>query len=155
MKLPLLLLTVLLPLNTYSQSVFNDFLASIDTTETKAERTEVITYYLPVMEEQGIPFIEGDTAIFIYVGKAHTVILAGDFNGSRGSDTLIAIDSTDFFYHRRVFEPTARLDYKFIVNGNWMLDPKFQIPAPVDMVPTPNWPCRPMFSPGRLSVIRV
>ncbi len=124
MKLQLLLLTVLWPLNTFAQSVFNDFLASIDTSETKAERTEVITHYLPVMEEQGIPFIEGDTVIFIYVGKANMVVLAGDFNDWLGSDTLIAIDSTDFFYLRRIFEPTARLDYKFIVNGNWMLDPK-------------------------------
>ena len=68
MKFPILLLMVLLRLNTYSQSVFNNFLASIDSAETKAERTEVIAYYLPIMEEQGIPFIEGDTANFIYVG---------------------------------------------------------------------------------------
>jgi len=124
MKFPIVLLMVLLPLNSYSQSVFDNFLASIDSAETKAERTEVIAYYLPIMEDQGIPFIEGATANFIYVGQATAVILAGDFNGWSGSDTLIAIDSTDFFYHRHVFEQTARLDYKFIVNGNWILDPK-------------------------------
>ena len=111
-------------MSAYAQSIFNDFLASIDSAETKAERMEVIANYLPVMEEQGIPFIEGDTANFVYVGQATAVILAGDFNEWSGSDTLIAIDSTDFFYHRGVFEPTARLDYKFIVNGNWILDPK-------------------------------
>jgi enterochelin esterase-like enzyme len=124
MKLMLIFLTALGSLNTYTQSIFSNFLTSIDSAETKAERTEVIAYYLPIMEEQGIPFIEGDTANFIYVGLATTVVLAGDFNEWSGSDTLIAIDSTDFFYHRRVFEQTARLDYKFIVNGNWILDPK-------------------------------
>ena len=124
MKLLLLSLTVLWPMSAYAQSIFNDFLTSIDSAETKAERTEVIAYYLPVMEEQGIPFIEGDTANFIYVGQATTVILAGDFNEWSGSDTLIPIDSTDFFYFRRIFEQTARLDYKFIANNNWILDPK-------------------------------
>jgi enterochelin esterase-like enzyme len=124
MKVFPLLLLVLWPLNTYTQAIFNRFLASVDSAETKAGKEEIIAYYLPIMEEQGIPFIEGDTANFIYVGQATAVILAGDFNDWSGSDTLISIDSTDFFYYRRVFEQNARLDYKYIVNGNWILDPK-------------------------------
>ena len=124
MKSLLFLLMVLWPLNIYNQGIFNSFLTSIDTAETKSERTAVIAYYLPIMEEQGIPFIEGDTANFIYAGQGTTVVLAGDFNEWSGSDTLIGIDSTNFFYRRRVFEQNARLDYKFIVDGNWILDPK-------------------------------
>jgi enterochelin esterase-like enzyme len=116
--------SVLLPLNTIAQSVFHDFLLSLDSADSKAKREEVIAYYLPIMEEHGIPFIEGDTANFIYTGDASVVVLAGDFNEWSGSDTLIGIDSTNFFYHRGVFEQTARLDYKFIVDGNWILDPK-------------------------------
>jgi len=150
MKILVLLLTVLWPMSAYAQSIFNDFLVSIDSAETKAERTEIIAYYLPVMEEQGIPFVEGDTANFIYVGQATAVVLAGDFNEWSGSDTLIPIDSTDFFYHRRAFEQTARLDTNSLltVTGYWIR--KIQIPAPVDMAPIPNWPCLPMFSHGKL-----
>ncbi len=124
MKSLLLILSVFCPLNIIAQSVFHDFLTGIDSAETRAEREAVIALYLPVMEEQGIPFIEGDTANFIYVGSASVVVLAGDFNGWDGSDTLIVIDSTEFFYHRGIFEHTARLDYKFIADGSWILDPK-------------------------------
>jgi enterochelin esterase-like enzyme len=124
MKSLLLLLSVLWSLNTMAQSVFNNFLSGIDTSDTKKQKEEVIAYYLPIMEEQGIPFIEGDTANFIYIGQGTAVVLAGDFNGWSDSDTLYHIESTDFFYYRGIYEQTARLDYKFIVDGNWILDPK-------------------------------
>lgn len=111
-----------LTLTAYSQSLFRDFISAVDTCNNTAERNEVISGFLPLFQSQGIPFIEGDTACFIYSGDASLVLLAGDFNGWN-TDTMIHIDSTFFFYHRQLFEPTARLDYKLIVDNNWMLDP--------------------------------
>jgi enterochelin esterase-like enzyme len=125
MKMMALFLSVFLcSMDLFAQSIFHDFLLSIDSVKSKAERLDVINNYLPIMESFGLPFIEGDTANFIYYAPAATVILAGDFNGWSDFDTLVHIDSTDFFYHRQPFEPTARLDYKFIVDGSWILDPE-------------------------------
>lgn len=71
------------------------------------------------------PIIENDsTVIFIYKGEATRIQIAGDFTGWMPSITMACVTGTNFFYHIAHFEPDARLEYKFIIDGNWKLDPK-------------------------------
>ena len=76
------------------------------------------------------PYTSGDSAVFLYRGTA-SVQVAGDHTGwdPNGND-LFPIAGSSLRYRYGSFEPTARLDYKLVVNGNWLLDPKNPNTAP-------------------------
>jgi enterochelin esterase family protein len=85
---------------------------------------KMIDSFMIVARAQGIPYIEDTIANFIYRGNGSNVYLSGDFNGwSNSADRLTKVTGTNFFYISKIFERDARLDYKFIVDGNWILDP--------------------------------
>lgn len=72
------------------------------------------------------PYLEQDTlAHYLFRGNASQVTVPGDANGWNPSAfPMSRISGTDLWYHTHVFESDARLDYKFVLNGNnWILDP--------------------------------
>jgi enterochelin esterase-like enzyme len=72
------------------------------------------------------PIVLGDTAWFVFRGDSvRSVVLSGDFNRWHPDrDTLRPIPGTGLFVRPERFEPDARLDYKFLVDGkDWILDP--------------------------------
>lgn len=70
-----------------------------------------------------LPITHKNRAYFLYKGNAETVTLVGDWTYWQPAIKLQKIDHTDLFYSIQEFHPTARLQYKLIVDGNWMLDP--------------------------------
>ena len=73
-----------------------------------------------------IPFRLGDSVAFLYRGQAEKVSWAGDFSGWKPDvDTYTAsrIGSTDIWIVCCQFPCDARLDYKIVVDNNWILDP--------------------------------
>ena len=74
---------------------------------------------------KSFPLIENDTlATFMYRGKEKSVLLTGDaFEWSSTGTTLSNIPETDLWILGQLYETDARLDYKFIADGNWILDP--------------------------------
>lgn len=69
------------------------------------------------------PYVSGDSAVFLYRGSA-SVQVAGDFTSwSPIGNDLFPIAGSSLNYRYESFEPTARLDYKLVVNGSWILDP--------------------------------
>jgi enterochelin esterase-like enzyme len=73
-----------------------------------------------------IPFSRSDSVIFLYKGKAQRVAWAGDFNGWNPEDTAcwgIKAGKSDIWYMEKEIPVDARLDYKIIVNKEWILDP--------------------------------
>lgn len=119
-------LVFLLSANLMAQPVFSVFLDSVQNINDSTSRVTYIESYIAHLDAAGAPTIESNTANFIYYGKADTVELAGDFNAWGGNGVWICnrIENTNFFYYSQIFETTARLDYKFIVNkSNWILDP--------------------------------
>ncbi len=72
------------------------------------------------------PLVVDSTVIFLFQGVAGSVSVAGDANGwSPSASPLEQIDSTDVWIREENFEPTARLDYKIVVDGeDWILDPQ-------------------------------
>ncbi|MDM7924827.1 MAG: alpha/beta hydrolase-fold protein [bacterium] len=72
------------------------------------------------------PIVRGDTVWFVFRSdSAKSVVLSGDFNlWHPVRDTLRPIPGTGLFVRPERFEPDARLDYKFCVDGrDWILDP--------------------------------
>ncbi len=108
------------------QMSFHSFLDSISEITDPAIKIELIDTLMNQLGSDKIPYIEGDTANFIYNGSANSVWIAGDFNGW-GNDMWKCqrIEDTDFFYYSQILKQTARLDYKFVLNEtNWILDPR-------------------------------
>ncbi len=72
-----------------------------------------------------VPWINGDTAHFLYRGTPSSLALAGDFNfWDPGSSSFGRASGTTLWYKSLVFESDARLDYKLVRNGSeWILDP--------------------------------
>ena len=72
------------------------------------------------------PFIEEEHIVYyIYQGTTSSVTVPGDANGwNQNAFPMTQLDGTQFWYREAVFESDARLDYKFVLNGNnWILDP--------------------------------
>ena len=72
-----------------------------------------------------IPVIDNDTTVyFIYKGQTQSTLIAGDFTGWAPKISMNRISGTDMFYYAAHFESNARVEYKLIIDGKWMLDPK-------------------------------
>lgn len=75
----------------------------------------------------GYPWIEQETSAHFLLRKSATsVTIPGDANGwDPQAFNMRRITNTNWWYYTQIFEPDARLDYKFVLNGtNWILDPK-------------------------------
>ncbi len=76
-------------------------------------------------QRHDFPFVQDSTAYFLFEDTTKSpVYLAGDFTQWRpDSIALRRIGQTTFYFSRRVFPLKARLEYKFVVGGKWLLDP--------------------------------
>jgi len=110
----------------YSQSQFQQFINHVNSLSDPAQKVAAVDSFMIYARTVGIPFIEDSTANFIYLGNYSNVTAAGDFNGwSSTAWPLTRLSQTNFWYRSQTFEMDARLDYKFVLNGNnWILDPE-------------------------------
>src|SRR5256714_2377121 len=70
------------------------------------------------------PMVEGDDVTFIYRGDAKHVEVVGDFTGwSLSGLSLRDVPGANLKFIRLKFPKGARLEYKFIADGEWILDP--------------------------------
>jgi enterochelin esterase family protein len=79
-----------------------------------------------LVDNQQIPLVIGETAIFLYRGEADRVEWRGEFNywqfsgDTRGKQQ----GDTDLWMMTQEFPSDARLDYKIVLDSdNWILDP--------------------------------
>src|SRR5688500_15728366 len=70
-----------------------------------------------------IPLIVDSRAYFIYRGKADDVALAGDWTHWQIASTLKRVEGTDLFMRALEFPRTARLQYKYLIDGDFVTDP--------------------------------
>lgn len=88
------------------------------------ERPAIIDSFLS--KNPAMPFIEQDSICqFMYRGNASGVCLAGDANfWNKDGNPMSRLSETNLWYSTEIFEPDARLEYKFVIDGNnWILDP--------------------------------
>jgi enterochelin esterase family protein len=122
MKNSLLALLLLLSSWASAQS-FQDFIDYVNGLSDPAARQTAVDSFMNQLP--GAPLIEFDTLVhFLYQGNV-PVQVAGDFNGwNPALGALSSVGFTDLWVRTMVFEPNARLDYKFVLSGsNWILDP--------------------------------
>lgn len=79
------------------------------------------------LNEKGQPIVWNDSVYFFYEGAANSVLWNGDFNGWGGSPSfknrVKKINETNIWYLKASFPSDARLDYKIVVDGRWIIDP--------------------------------
>src|ERR1700684_3330175 len=83
--------------------------------------------FMQVLSTVGPPMIDGAKVHFVYRDpKATDVKLSGEFNewSRRGNAIQMErLGETEFFWHTLTVPAPARLEYKFIVDGEWKPDP--------------------------------
>jgi enterochelin esterase-like enzyme len=88
---------------------------------------EDVARFLEVVRTLGSPMIDGPAVTFVYHDPhAQRVAVGGEFNQwSRTGDLAIMeqIDDSGIFHYTLNLSESARLEYKFIVDGEWKLDP--------------------------------
>ncbi len=110
---------------TFSQSNFQQFINSVNSASNDSTKNNLIDSFIVHARAVGIPYIEGNSANFVYRGIGTNVYLAGDMNGwNTSSDKFLELSNTNFFYITKNYELDARLDYKFVRDGTWILDPE-------------------------------
>ena len=115
---------VAIPLQSSFAQTFQDFLGRVAAAPDSA-RTVLVDSFMNAVGS--LPLIESDTvAHFIYRGSVSSVTVPGDANAWNASAfPMVRLSTTDLWYHTRSFESSARLDYKFVLNGStWILDPR-------------------------------
>lgn len=118
------ILTILVsPLPLHSQT-FQDFLNRVYAAP-DSERTAIVDSFSNAVAY--FPVLEQDTLChFLYRGSATSVTVPGDANQwTVSAFPMTRVSTTNLWYHTHVFEPDARLDYKFVLNGStWIVDPR-------------------------------
>ncbi|KNY27667.1 alpha/beta hydrolase-fold protein [Pseudobacteroides cellulosolvens] len=69
------------------------------------------------------PIINENEVCFLYKGKADNVFIVGDFNNWELTDNMERYVGQDIWYIKRKFPKDARIEYKYIVDQNWTIDP--------------------------------
>ena len=101
-----------------------DFLSRIEGESDEAVKLIAIQEYLERLRWHGEPYTEGDSVFFLYHGKARRVSVPSDLNGwTDASDTMKRIRGTNLFILKKKVDESARFEYKFAVDSNWILDP--------------------------------
>src|SRR4030042_5077313 len=118
----ILLFTLCLTAYSAAQT-FNDFLARVNSAPDSLKMSIVDSL---MNTAPAFPYLEQDTlAHYLFRGNASTITVPGDANQWNPSAfPMMLINGTNLWYRTGIFEPDARLDYKFVLNGsNWILDP--------------------------------
>ena len=108
-------------------SAFKTKLDSLTQIENQVIRDSIINVFWNTLKiNHQIPFVLGDSVAFLYKGSCENISWAGDFNGwnpAINSYKGIKVGLSNIWKVEASFPVDARLDYKIVVNGNWILDP--------------------------------
>ena len=96
--------------------------------EAAQDRDAEVQRFLQVLRAVGSPMIDGAAVTFAYHDTgARRVAVAGEFNqwnrGGASEMLMEQIDQSGLFHYTLNLSEPARLEYKFIVDGEWKLDP--------------------------------
>jgi enterochelin esterase family protein len=87
--------------------------------------TEEVERFRQILRAVGTPMIDGPAVHFVYYDPdARRVSLAGEFNqwDQRGT-VMTRLRDTGIFYHTMTLRGPVRVEYKLVVDGEWITDP--------------------------------
>ncbi len=93
---------------------------------TEQQKSESAELWDSLKKNRQVPFISGDSVLFLYEGNVTSVSWAGDFNRwnpATDGYSGVQFGNTGIWYITHSYPSDARLDYKLVVNGSWILDP--------------------------------
>ncbi|MCX7921201.1 MAG: alpha/beta hydrolase-fold protein [Clostridia bacterium] len=79
--------------------------------------------YITKMRYGEAPIVRDNEVVFLFKGEAQSISIAGDYNGWSPEDEMHRVEGTDIWYLKKKFPKDARVDYKFVVDSNWINDP--------------------------------
>jgi enterochelin esterase-like enzyme len=86
-----------------------------------------LAQFLRVLNTLGTPLIDGAKVHFIYFDAAAiNVAVAGEFNDwAKNDDAFVMrrVGETGLFFQTLTVQGATRLEYKFLVDGEWKIDP--------------------------------
>ena len=96
---------------------FEQFLAGAQAQQL-SQRPATVNGYMAQVEQA--PLIGPETAVILYRGPGQRVQLLGDMNNwnPETAADLTRLEGTDLWYLVASFEPAARLDYLFLIDGS-------------------------------------
>jgi enterochelin esterase-like enzyme len=111
---------------------YNDFKADLNgivAMPAGAARDNALDSFFSTLQAAGqVPYAQGSqTALLYRHPSATSVAFPGDHTGwssSSSSATATRLGTTDVWIKEHTFPTDARLDYKVVANGSWILDPK-------------------------------
>lgn len=111
--------------NSYAD--FNKTLLHLTEIKNEEDRDEqLVVFFDSLAANHQVPFTWDDSVAFLYKGNPTSIIWVGDFNGWNSSVSGFSgtrIGTTDIWMLEKVFPSDARLDYKIVKDGSWILDP--------------------------------
>lgn len=109
----------------FSQSQFQQFISRVNSVPDSIAKSTIVDSFMNYARTKGIPFIEGNTANYIYRGNVSLCEVTGDFDEFNPYFDMTRLSGTNFFYYTDHYESNARLDYEFKINGTTViLDPE-------------------------------
>ncbi|HTX18431.1 MAG TPA: alpha/beta hydrolase-fold protein [Bacteroidota bacterium] len=89
-----------------------------------ARKSSLVDSFITAHAAGGFPLASDSIACFVFRGEvARAVVLTGDQTHWAPGDTLSNVPGTNLYYAEEKLEPDARIDYKFIKDGTYILDP--------------------------------
>jgi len=85
----------------------------------------VDTLWADLCRDGRVPFVAGDSVVFLFRGEASGVAFPGDANGwDPAAAPAVRVPGTDVWARVETFPRDARLDYKIVTDGKtWLMDP--------------------------------
>jgi len=104
------------------QKTFSEIITAVSALPA-AEQNRFLDAY--VKEQKALPIIEQNTVWFLVKDSASArMALSGDMCGWKADSLKMKpIAQSSYFYIRQTFPADARLEYKFVRNGTFILDP--------------------------------
>jgi enterochelin esterase family protein len=107
----------------FRESLFS--IASLRESELRTGLCEAL--WVALCKTEQVPFKLGPRVAFLYKGEAKQVQWQGDFNAWGNARSINPqgerVGKSDMWILERELPRSARIDYKIVVDGQWMLDP--------------------------------
>ncbi|MEO0587481.1 MAG: hypothetical protein AAF078_07570 [Planctomycetota bacterium] len=105
---------------------YDQFRVALDAAAGSADPADLDAFWNALRAAGQVPYAQDGRVAFLYRGNAGSVAFAGDHNGwnpNAGSARAARVGASDVWINERAFPDDARIDYKVVANGNWVLDP--------------------------------
>lgn len=104
----------------------NELLSIVNLADASERTTELNSFWTTLRNAGQVPYAQDNQVAFLYRSSVSSVSWPGDFNGWNPSASGwqgTQFPGTDLWILEKSLPTDARLDYKVVANGNWLLDP--------------------------------